>query len=127
MLIRYPANENAPTSSLPFSPATQVGDLIFVSGQASVSAKGEIISGTFAEECRRSFDNLKAVLENSGSDLNHVAQTRNYVRDPEDLAEFNAVYSEYFSDPRPARTTITGCLPPTLRFEVECVAVPIGS
>ena len=124
MSITYPANANAPSSPLPFSPATRVGDLIFVSGQASVSAQGEIIPGTFAEECRRSFDNLRAVLESAGSDLRHVAQVRNYVRDPEDLAEFNAIYREYFGDPLPARTTLTGCLPPSLRFEVECVAVP---
>jgi 2-iminobutanoate/2-iminopropanoate deaminase len=50
-------------------------------------------------------------------------QTRNFVRDAEDLALYNQLYREYFSAPCPARTTITNCLPPTLRYEVEVVAV----
>ena len=60
----------------------------------------------------------------SGSDLAHVVQTRNYVRDPANVARFNEIYREYFSDPYPARTTITHCLPDILHFEIECVAVP---
>jgi 2-iminobutanoate/2-iminopropanoate deaminase len=50
-------------------------------------------------------------------------QTRNYVRDTKDVAAFNQLYREYFTAPFPARTTITNCLPPTLRYEIEAVAV----
>lgn len=123
-MIQYPADESAPRSHLPFNPATQIGDLIFISGQASVSATGEIISGTFEEECRRSFENLKAVLEASGSDLKHVVKTHNFVRDPECMAQFNEIYKEFFSEPYPARTTIVKCLGERLKFEVDCIAVP---
>jgi len=122
-MIQYPASDNAPRSSLPFSPATQVGDLIFVSGQASVSSTGEIITGSFEEECRRSFENLKAVLENSGSSMKHVVRVQNYVGDPANLKKFNEIYRETFNPPYPARTTITSCLPDTLKFEVDCIAV----
>lgn len=125
-MIQYPASDKAPRSFLPFSPATQVGDLIFVSGQASVSPTGEIIPGTFEEECRRSFENLKAVLENSGSDLKHVVKVHNFLGDPDHLKAYNEIYREFFSPPYPARTTITSCLPPTLKFEVDCIAVPKG-
>jgi 2-iminobutanoate/2-iminopropanoate deaminase len=52
-----------------------------------------------------------------------VVQTRNYVRDAEDVALYNQLYREYFPDPKPARTTITNCLPPSLRYEIEAVAV----
>ena len=62
-------------------------------------------------------------LDPAGADLAHVVQTRNYVRDAEDLPLFNRLYTEYFSAPYPARTTITGCLSPALRFELECIAV----
>lgn len=122
-ILQYPKNPDTPVSHLPFSPAVQAGDLIFVSGQASVDAAGAIIQDTFEGEFRRSVENLRKVLESAGSDLRHVVQTRNYVRDPANLVRYNELYREYFSAPFPARTTITGCLPPVLHFEIECVAV----
>lgn len=122
-LVSYPCDPGTPTSHLPFSPSVVVGDLIFVSGQASVDEKGSIISDSFEGEFRRSVENLRRVLEAAGSDLAHVVQTRNYVRDPEDLALYNQLYRECFPDPKPARTTITHCLPPSLRYEIEAVAV----
>ena len=122
-LVSYPQLPDTPVSSLPFSPAVVVGDLIFVSGQASVDQQGNIVSDTFEGEFRRSVENVRRVLEAAGSDLAHVVQTRNYVRDAEDLPLYNQLYREYFSAPFPARTTITNCLPPALRYEIEAFAV----
>lgn len=122
-MIEYPAKDDAPRSHLPFSPATKVGDLIFVSGQASVDETGKIISDSFEGEMRRSIENLRKVLESCGSDLDHVVQTRNYVRDASDNAEYNRIYMEIFKAPFPARTTITNCLSPALRYEIEAIAV----
>lgn len=122
-LVSYPCDPGTPTSHLPFSPSVVVGDLIFVSGQASVDEKGSIISDSFEGEFRRSVDNLRRVLEAAGSDLAHVVQTRNYVRDPDDLPLYNQLYRECFPDPKPTRTTITHCLPASLRYEIEAVAV----
>jgi 2-iminobutanoate/2-iminopropanoate deaminase len=121
--VSYPRDVETPSSHLPFSPAVVVGDLIFVSGQASVDATGQIVSDTFEGEFRRSLENLRKVLEAAGSDLANVVQTRNYVRDAEDVGVFNRLYREYFQEPYPARTTITNCLPPALRYEIEAVAV----
>ena len=122
-LVSYPQNASTPTSHLPFSPCVRVGDLLFISGQASVDESGQIVSDSFEGEFRRSVENLREVLRSAGSDLQHVVQTRNYVRDAADVPLFNQLYREYFSSPFPARTTITNCLPPTLRFEIEAVAV----
>ena len=82
-------------------PATRVGDLIFVSGQASVDGNGRIVPDSFEGEMRRSIDNLRKVLESCGSDLDHVVQTRNYVRDAGDNAEYNRIYAELFKAPLP--------------------------
>ena len=123
MTIEYPGTDDTPRSHLPFSPAVKVGNLLFVSGQASVDAQGNIVPDSFEGEFRRALDNLRRVLEDCGSSLAQVVQTRNYVRDPEDTALYNRLYRDYFSAPFPARTTITRCLPDTLRFEIECVAV----
>ena len=124
--ITYPKTSDTPTSHLPFSPAVRVGDLIFVSGQASVDETGKIVPDTFDGEFQRSVGNLRRILEAAGSDLQHVVQTRNYVRDPADIARFNELYREVFAAPHPARTTLTHCLPETLRYEIECVAVPLS-
>lgn len=121
--VNYPRDENTPVSHLPFSPAVQVGDVIYVSGQASVDAAGQIVPDTFEGEFRRSVENLRKVLESAGSSLDQVVQTRNYVRDAANLPIYNQLYREYFKAPFPARTTITNCLPPSLQFEIECVAV----
>jgi 2-iminobutanoate/2-iminopropanoate deaminase len=122
MTIEYPSEPGTPRSHLPFSPATRVGEFVFVSGQASVDGTGKYIPDTFEGEVRRSIENLRKVLETAGSDLAHVVQTHNYVRDATDLAEFNRIYAEYFKAPRPARTTITDCLG-RLRYEIDCMAV----
>jgi 2-iminobutanoate/2-iminopropanoate deaminase len=122
-MIEHLSSPDMPSSQLPFSPAVRVGELVFVSGQASVDRSGAIIAGTFEQEMRRSLENLAAVLSAAGSDLGHVVQTRNYVRDAVDLADFNRIYREYFLAPYPARTTITNCLNEQLRYEIDCIAV----
>lgn len=119
----YSGNPDLPHSHLPFSPAVRVGNLVFISGQASVDVTGKIIDDDFEGEMRRSIANLKAVLEGVGSSLKHVVQTRNYVRYPEDLGAYNGLYTEYFQAPFPARTTITNCLSGSLKYEIECIAV----
>jgi 2-iminobutanoate/2-iminopropanoate deaminase len=124
--VQYPRNPDTPVSHLPFSPVVRVGDLVLVSGQASVDATGKIVTDTFEGEFRRSIENMRKVLQAAGCDLQDVVQTRNYVRDPADVPRYNELYREYFSAPYPARTTITNCLPPTLKYEVECVAVARG-
>ncbi len=121
--VSYPRNADTPSSQLPFSPSVRFGDLIFISGQASVDEEGKIVSDTFEGEFRRSLENVRKVLAAADSDLAHVIQTRNYVRDAADVLLYNQLYREYFTEPFPARTTITNCLPPTLRYEIEVVAV----
>lgn len=121
-LIEYPKGPSTPVSHLPFSPATKVGNLLFISGQASVDLSGKIVNDTFEGEFRRSIENMKKILEDCGSSLSHVVQTRNYVTDADDLAQYNQLYREYFKAPFPARTTLVQCLR-GLKYEIECIAV----
>ncbi len=114
--------KDIPTSHLPFSPAVQCGEYVFVSGQASVDKEGKIIVGTFEEECRKSFENLELILEAAGLSFADVIQVRNYVGKQEYLAEFNSIYKEFFKEPYPARTTLIGCLGELLKFEVDVIA-----
>jgi len=111
------------SSNLPFTAAVEAGGFVFLSGQASVDDAGTIIPGTFEEEMRRSMENVVSILEDVGLSMRDVIRVTSYVRDHEDNAQYNALYREYFSDPLPARTTLTNCLSPALKFEVDVVAV----
>src|SRR5690606_18135439 len=103
--------------------ATQVGNLLFVSGQASTGPDGKVIAGTFEDEFRRSMENLRRILEAAGSGLEHVVRINSYVRDPANGPLYNSLYREYFQEPFPARSTIINCLPETMHFEIDCIAV----
>src|SRR5438132_1531889 len=97
--IKYPVqpgDNGLPATPLPFSLATQVGNLLFVSGQASVDGNGAIKPGTFEEEFRLSLENLKKVLEAASSSLDKVVQVRSYIRDPQYVKLYNELYREYF-------------------------------
>ena len=113
---------DTPASHLPFSPAIRAGDFVFVSGQASVDTSGKIVSDTFEGEFRRSLDNVKKVLEAAGLDLSNVVQVRSYLAHEKDLAEYNQLYREHFTEPYPARTTIVGVLGTALKFEIDVTA-----
>ena len=122
MSIQYIKGDNIPSSPLPFTPAVEAGGFVFVSGQASVDIDGKIITDSFENECRRSFENVGKILTAAGLSFKDVVQVRNYVGQQQDLAAFNKIYKEYFSEPYPARTTIMGCLGDLLKFEVDVVA-----
>ncbi len=110
-------------SPLPFSPAIHAGNLLFVSGQASTDENGAIVPDTFEGEFRRAVENMRRILKSAGAGLNRVVQVRSYVRDPANLPLYNRLYREYFAEPYPARTTLTGCLPDTIQFEIDCMAL----
>ena len=110
-------------SHLPFSPAIIAGDVMYVSGQASVDAEtGAIITDSFEGEMRRSIENLKAILEAGGLSLDHVINVKSYVQNEADVALYNAIYPEYFAQPAPTRSTIVGVLGTRLKFELDCIA-----
>jgi 2-iminobutanoate/2-iminopropanoate deaminase len=122
MSIEYPISPDVSATPLPFSPATKVGNLIFVSGQASTDAVGNVISDTFENEFRRSIENVRRILRACGSDLDKVARVNAYVKNSSDWEQYNELYREYFKPPYPARTTITNCLGKML-FEIDVIAV----
>lgn len=110
------------SSHLPFSAAVEANGLVFVSGQASVDEQGAIVSGDFEQEMRRSMENVRRILASAGLDLGDVVRVTSYVHDPAHVAQYNVLYREYFSAPFPARTTITSCLSPAIKFEIDVVA-----
>lgn len=115
--------EGSQKLGLPFSTALIVGQLVFVSGQASYDAlSGEIIRGTFEDEARRAFDNLKQALEAAGSGLQYVIKLNAYISDIDsDLVSYNQLYRDYFVPPFPARTTV-GVDLGGFKLEIDAIA-----
>jgi 2-iminobutanoate/2-iminopropanoate deaminase len=76
----------------------------------------------FTDQVRQTFENVKTILEASGSGLDNVVKVNAYVTDLTRFGEFNEVYKEYFEHDPPARTTIAAALLGML-VEVDCIAV----
>ena len=110
-------------SHLPFSAAVEANGFVFLSGQASVDAEGNIVPGSFEEQMRRALQNVTDILRSAGLGLENVVRVTSYVQDPSDVLRFNQLYREYFTAPYPARTTITSCLPAAIKFEIDVIAV----
>ena len=121
-MIEYPVDPKVARTQLPFSPATKVGNLLFVSGQASTDAEGNVISDTFENEFRRTMENVIRILKAAGTDLSRVCQVKGYIKNAQDFGRYNDLYREYFQPPYPARTTISQCLGKVL-VEIDCIAV----
>jgi 2-iminobutanoate/2-iminopropanoate deaminase len=118
-VIRGPGVIHSP---LPFSPAIRAGDFLFVSGMASVDENGRIVSDTFENEARRTYENIRRVLAAAELDFSCVVQVHVYLSNKEDWDSHNRIYREYFSEPFPARTTLIGCLGDLVKYEVDLIA-----
>ena len=116
--------EHAPKPVGPYSQAIVEGDFIFVAGLGPGNPEtGQLDRGDVQHETRRTFENMKAILEAAGSSLDKVVKCNVYLRDINDFAKMNEVYASYFKPPYPARTTIqAGALPGGITVEIECIA-----
>jgi 2-iminobutanoate/2-iminopropanoate deaminase len=115
---------NAPKPLGPYSQAVIEGDFIFVSGQGCTNpSTGKLERGDARSETKRTFENIRAILEAAGTSLDHVTKCNVYLRDINDFAAMNEVYQTFFAAPFPARTTIqAGALPGGIAVEIECIA-----
>ena len=117
------STDNAPKAIGPYSQAIKAWNFVFVSGQIPLNSRGEIVRGGIKEQTKQALENLKAVLEASGSSLNKVAKTTVFLKNMNDFQAMNEVYSEYFKEHRPARSTIqVSRLPKDADVEVEAIA-----
>lgn len=128
MSITEISTDKAPAAIGPYSQAMKVGDLVFTSGQIPLKpVSGELVTGPVEDQTRQALENLKAVLEASGTSLKNVIKTTVFIKDMKDFAVINRVYGEYFTAPYPARSCVeVAALPRDVKIEIEAVAYAGG-
>lgn len=122
--IKIVATNEAPAAIGPYVQGKVIGGLLFASGQIPLDPKtGAMVEGGIAEQARQALNNVKALVEASGSDLSSVVMTTCFLKDIADFAAFNAVYAEFFKENPPARSCVGGIdLPKGALCEIEVIA-----
>ena len=116
---------NAPAAIGPYSQAIEANGMVFASGQLPIDpATGNFAEGGIKEQTRHSLNNAQNILKEAGTDLAHVVKTTVFLSDMANFGEMNEVYSEFFTQPFPARSAVAvKTLPKNALVEVECIAV----
>ncbi len=114
----------APAAIGPYSQAIEVNGFVYASGQLPIDpATGAFPEGGVQEQTRQSLLNVKAILEEAGLTLANVVKTTVYLADMGDFATMNEIYSQFFSQPFPARSAVAvKALPKGALVEVEVIA-----
>lgn len=115
----------APGAIGPYSQAIKTGNTIFVSGQLGLNpGTGNFDADDIKTQTKQSLENLKGILEEAGYSLSDVVKTTVLLKDIGEFADMNAIYSEYFKEPYPARSAFqVVALPKGGRVEIEAIAV----
>lgn len=115
---------NAPAAIGPYSQAVWAGDLLYTSGQIALNPEnGEMDNQSLETETHRVMSNLKALLTEAELNFDHVIKASIYIKDMNDFAEINGIYSSYLTQPFPARETVeVARLPKDARIEISIVA-----
>jgi len=118
--------KNAPTPIGPYSQGIVAeGSFVFTAGQIGlVPETGALVQGGIKEQTKQTLENVSAILKASGSDLASVVKTTVFLKDMNEFAAMNEVYTQYFGGSAPARSTVeVSRLPKDVQVEIEAVAV----
>lgn len=116
--------------------ARRVGNLLFLSGVGprergtkkipgvELDGKGRILSYDIETQCHSVFKNVRAILEDAGSNWNQIVDVTVFLTNmKKDFQTYNRVYAEYFKDNRPCRTTVeVNALPTPIAIELKVIA-----
>lgn len=130
------STQKAPAPVGAYPHARRVGNLLFLSGIGPRTAgtneipgltldkNGNFISFDFEAQCRNVFDNVRTVLEESGSKWENLVDVTVFlVNMKRDFHVYNALYAEYFKEAQPCRTTVEiNSLPTPIAIELKCIA-----
>ncbi|MDR3091276.1 MAG: RidA family protein [Clostridiales bacterium] len=125
--IRTIFTDRAPAAIGPYSQGKAAGGFLYFSGQIPIVPEtGALEQGGVTRQTERVIANIKALLEASNSDLDHVVKTLCFLTDMSDFQDFNEVYGRNFKS-APARSCVAvSGLPKGALVEIEVIAVERG-
>ena len=116
-------SENVPAPIGPYSIAVSKNNFIFTSGQIGMDVYGNLVDGGIKGQTKQVLENLKAILDEGGSSLEHILKTTVFLKDIIDFAEMNEVYGQYLMTSAPARSTVEVCnLPKGALVMIDVIA-----
>lgn len=123
--MRFVATDRAPKAIGPYSQGVIANGLLYTAGQVSLDpATMNLVDGDVRVQTERVMQNLDAVLKEAGTSFSRVVKTTCFLADMGDFAAFNEVYTKWFGDHRPARSTVAvKTLPRNALVEVDLVAL----
>lgn len=126
MKLKTISTDKAPAAIGPYSQAIQAGNLLFCSGQIPLDpATGEVVAGDVSRQAEQVMENIAAVLSAAGAGFNDVVKATVFLAEMGDFGAVNEVYGRYFSEHKPARSTVAvKTLPRGVLVEIEVIACP---
>lgn len=123
--MQFVATPQAPAAIGPYSQGTIANGFLFTAGQIALDpAKMEIAPGGIGEQTEQVLRNVKHIVEAGGSRMDRVVKTTVFLTDMADFVAMNEVYTRFFGDHRPARSTVAVAgLPRGVKVEIEVVAL----
>ncbi|MGI6457878.1 MAG: RidA family protein [bacterium] len=117
--------QDGPAPVGPYSPGVVANGFVFVSGQIPLHPEtGQIITSNFDAQVRQVIENMRSVLKAAGADLDDVVKVTIFLSDLSNFERLNEIYSEYFGQSKPARTTVQAArLPKNVDVEMDAIAV----
>lgn len=116
-------SDKAPKAIGPYSQAILVNGMLYTSGQIPLNLEGNVVGENITEQTEQVMKNLKAVLEEAGTNFENTIKTTCFLSDMSNFAGFNEVYSKYFTS-NPARSCVAVKeLPKQVLVEVEIIAL----
>lgn len=118
------STDQAPKAICPYSQAIECNGLLFISGQIPIDpSTGAIVDGDIKIQTRRVLQNITAILEAAGYQLDDVIKCTVLMADMNDFAAMNEIYGEFFTNNKPARAAFGVVqLPMKAKVEIECIA-----
>lgn len=117
------STKKAPEAVGPYSQAVSSNGFLYTSGQIPMKTEGEIIEGEIEEQTHQVFKNLIATLDSASLKLNDVIKVNIFISNMDEFSRINSVYSEYFTDHKPARSCVeVARLPLDVKIELEVIA-----
>ena len=114
----------APTPVASYSQAILRGNQLFLAGQGGFDvATGALVGAGIEEQTRQTLHNLKQVVEAAGGTMDDIVTVRVFISEHGEFPGMNSVYGEFFTEPYPARTTVSAGLGPGMKVEIDAVAV----